>query len=152
MKLYKLEQKQRLHISLDRAWEFFSDPYKLQQITPPSLQFTITSKPELTLYEGMIITYKLKVFHFIPVTWITEITRIKNKKMFIDEQRFGPYKFWHHEHRFQETKEGVEMYDCVHYALNYGLFGGLIHSLLVRRELESIFSFRKKKLDEKFVD
>ena len=117
MKIYQLKTKQKLAIPLEDAWNFFSDPGNLPKITPPWLNLKVTSDLPDKMYEGMIITYKVYPFAGIPSNWVTEITKMKEKIFFIDEQRFGPYKFWHHQHHFKEVDEGIEMEDIVTYAL-----------------------------------
>lgn len=144
MKVYKLEQKQILPISKARCWEFFSDPGNLQVMTPPELDFKIRSELPGRMYEGQIIIYRIKIFPLIYVTWVTEITHVRDYEFFIDEQRFGPYKFWHHEHIFREVNEGIEMTDRVHYAIPFGPIGRLMNTLVIKRRLKNIFSFRRE--------
>lgn len=150
MRIHRLEQRQRLPITLETAWEYFSSPANLDEITPPDLGFRITSPPEVAMHEGQIITYQVKVAPLIWVSWVTEIKCVVERRTFIDEQRFGPYKFWHHCHTFEETEEGVIMTDVVHYALPFGWLGSLAHFLFVRSKLKRIFGFRRQKLEEQF--
>ena len=96
--IFQLKKEITLNTNLDAAWKFFSDPKNLKLITPPELNMTITSELPEGMYEGMIITYKVHPIFNIPLHWVTEITKIKTNQMFIDEQRYGPYKMWHHEH------------------------------------------------------
>jgi len=96
----------------------------------------------------MIITYKVHPVLGIPNTWVTEITHVKEPFYFVDEQRFGPYKFWHHQHHFKETDNGVEMTDIVSYALPFDPFSRPINSLLVEKKVKEIFKFREKRLVE----
>ena len=148
--VYTLHSKQTLNISLNEAWEFFSSPNNLAKITPRKMGFDITSgKPE-QMYAGQIISYKIKIFPFIKSNWITEITQMKEKSYFIDEQRFGPYKMWHHQHHFFETKDGVEMEDKVTYKIPFGFLGRIAHSVFIRKKLTHIFVYRAKILEEKF--
>jgi len=86
----------------------------------------------------------------IPMNWVTEITHVAEPSYFVDEQRFGPYKFWHHKHFIKEVAGGVELIDIVHYALPFGLLGRIAHSLFVRRKLEQIFAYRTEKVKEIF--
>lgn len=148
--LFQLHRKITLKTSIDKAWDFFSDPRNLKTITPPELNMTITSELPLSMYEGMIISYKVHPILGIPLTWVTEITKIVPNEMFIDEQRHGPYKMWHHEHFFKEVKEGVEVEDLVSYTMPFGPLGILIQKLHVGKELESIFNYRTKSLKDKF--
>ena len=150
MTLHTLEQEQRLPISREAAWEFFSSPRNLDAITPPELGFTIVSVSGGRIYEGQIITYLVKILPAVRVSWVTEIKSVVEGESFVDEQRFGPYKFWHHRHTFEEIPGGVLMRDLVHYGLSYGPLGGLAHTLFVRAKLESIFSFRRDILTKQF--
>lgn len=139
-------------ITLQQAWDFFSSPNNLAKITPPDMGFIITSdkKDGETMYAGQIITYIIKPMFGIPVKWMTEITHVKEGQYFIDEQRFGPYKLWHHRHVFVETQQGVDMYDEVNYVLPLGFVGTIAHWLFVRKRIEYIFDYRTKILNELF--
>ncbi len=150
MKLHTLVQEQRLPISREAAWEFFSTPRNLDEITPRDIGFEIVNQPGDHLYDGQIITYRIKIFPLVWVSWITEIKSVDEGKSFVDEQRFGPYKFWHHRHTFEEIPGGVLMRDLVHYGLNFGPFGEIAHLLFVKRKLETIFGFRREILAKRF--
>ena len=150
MAIYTLRQTQILPISLEESWEFYSNPNNLNDITPPSLGLELTSETENEIYEGMIITYKVNAFPGIKIDWVTEITHIKEPNYFVDEQRFGPYKFWHHKHFLREVENGVEAEDLVHYSLPLGPIGNIINTLYVRKNLENIFLYREKVLRNKF--
>lgn len=150
MRIHQLKQEQFLPIGIDEAWEFFSSPRNLDAITPDDLGFKITSEDLGKMHEGQIITYKVKIAPLIWVDWVTEIKAVENRKAFIDEQRFGPYAFWHHRHHFEEVEGGVKMTDLVNYGLPFGPFGALAHALFVRRKLEWIFGERRRILGEKF--
>ena len=102
------------------------------------------------MYAGQIITYILKPMFGIPVKWMTEITHVKDGEYFIDEQRFGPYSLWHHQHHFKEVASGVEMTDEVNYAIPLGLLGRFAHWLFVGKEVNTIFEHRKMTLDKYF--
>ena len=150
MKLFRLDERQRLPISITEAWSFFSDPTNLSKITPPSLGLEITSDPPDKMYAGMIITYRVTPLFGIPVNWVTEITQVDEPHLFIDEQRSGPYRFWHHQHHFREIDGGIEIRDIVHYSLFIGPLGGIIDTLIVRNQLQDIFAYRRRYLEEKF--
>ena len=150
MKIHLLEREQILPIGIDEAWEFFSSPSNLDAITPPDLGFKITSRSEGAMYEGQLITYSVRVAPAVWVSWVTEIKAVEPRRAFVDEQRFGPYRFWHHRHLFEETPEGVRMSDRVHYALPFPPFGEIGHGWFVRPKLERIFDFRKQELARRF--
>lgn len=140
----KLERRQVLPITLQQAWDFFTRPENLNGITPADLHFTIVSQVPEQVYAGLIIHYKIKPLAGIALSWTTEITHVVPLQYFIDEQRFGPYKFWHHEHHFKEVAGGVEMHDLVWYAVGKSFAGTIAHKLWVRRKLEDIFNYRQK--------
>lgn len=150
MTLHTLEQEQTLPITMAQAWEFFSSPANLDEITPDDLGFKITSPLAGRMFNGQIITYLVRLAPLIHVTWVTEIKCVEEGRAFVDEQRFGPYKFWHHRHEFLEVPGGVLMRDKVHYALPFGPFGAIAHALFVRRKLEWIFNFRRELLARRF--
>ena len=150
MKLYQLQSRQKLPITMEKAWEFFSDPANLKVITPAHMGFEIVSGADRKMYPGQIIQYIVRPFPWIPVKWVTEITHVSEGSYFVDEQRFGPYSLWHHKHFFRPVDGGVEMEDIVDYKLPLGILGRIMHSLVVRNQLKNIFAFRKDKLIELF--
>ena len=150
-KVYSLQTVQQLPVSLEVAWDFFSSPKNLQKITPDHLGFQIISKHHgEKMYAGQIIEYKVKPVLGIPLYWMTEITHVEDKKYFIDEQRFGPYSLWHHQHHFKENDKGVEMTDIVHYKLPLGFLGDIAHALFVKNQLKQIFDYRYKVVEQLF--
>lgn len=151
MKIFTLRSEIALPINIQEAWTFFSDPKNLQVITPPKMGFNITSKhlPD-SMHPGMIITYKVSPLLGIKLTWVTEITHVLEERMFVDEQRFGPYIFWHHQHYFESIQGGTRCTDLVHYAVPGWFLAPLVNTVLVQRELDGIFKFREKKLFELF--
>lgn len=144
--VYTLTSQQWLPLSLEQAWEFFSRPDNLPEITPPRMGFRITSLPSEQVYAGQIITYKVSIFPMIRSNWVTEITHVSEGRSFIDEQRSGPYRIWHHEHRFESKDDGVLMTDKVTYKLPLGFLGRLFHGLLVKPSLLGIFKYRSEQL------
>jgi ligand-binding SRPBCC domain-containing protein len=150
MKLYTLHEAAVLQTSIEKAWNFFSSPANLPVITPPELQFRIVSEVPAEAYAGLILQYTVRPFPGLRVKWVSEITHVEKHRFFVDEQRFGPYRFWHHEHHFKETDAGVEMIDLVHYALHADPLSRPVHALLVRPQLERIFSFRREALKKFF--
>lgn len=148
--MHQLKRTQRLPIDLSTAWEFFSSPRNLSVITPPDMGFDLRSEIPPKMYPGLFITYTVRPLLGIPVTWVTEITHIREGEYFIDEQRVGPYRIWHHQHFFREIPGGVEMIDIVDYQLPFGFLGKWFHPFLVAPRLKQIFDFRREKLIEMF--
>ncbi len=151
MAAHSIKTVQKIPISLDKAWNFFSNPANLQAITPDNMGFKVISKHHGdTMYSGQIIEYTVKPILGIPIYWMTEITQVKDKQYFIDEQRFGPYSLWHHQHHFKAIEGGVEMTDIVHYKNPLWLLGRLANFLFVKKQLKGIFQYRLKKTEELF--
>ena len=150
MKIYTLNRTELLPASVETVWDFFSDPNNLPEITPPELKLRITSEAEEKIYPGMIITYAVTPVPFIRTSWATEITQVDPLRYFVDEQRFGPYKFWHHKHFFTEAGEKTQVKDIVHYSLPFGPVGRLANPLLVSGKLDSIFDYRSARIRKIF--
>ncbi len=150
MKIYKLERRQFVPITIDQAWSFFSSPKNLKKITPDYLGFEITSEEQDEMYAGMIITYIVKPLLGIPLRWMTEIKHVQEPNFFVDEQRVGPYKIWHHEHHFKEVDGGVDMKDIIHYAMPLGILGRIAHSIQVKKQLNQIFDYRITAINKEF--
>ena len=151
MAAHSIKTVQKIPISLDKAWIFFSNPANLQAITPDNMGFKVISKHHGdTMYAGQIIEYTVKPLLGIPLYWMTEITQVKDNQYFIDEQRVGPYSLWHHQHHFKAMEGGVEMTDIVHYKNPFWVLGKLANKLFVRKQLKEIFNYRFKKVEELF--
>lgn len=149
--IHRLETQQIIGISPEAAWDFLSRPENLSKITPPDMGFNITYRSGNTsTYAGQIICYKVRPLWGITMSWVTEITHVVPGTYFVDEQRFGPYAFWHHQHWIAPHPSGTEMHDVVTYKLPWGSFEFLSHKWLVRPKLESIFKYRTQILHQLF--
>jgi ligand-binding SRPBCC domain-containing protein len=148
--MYQIKFKQVIPTDLQTCWNFFSSPRNLKNITPDYMGFEVLVELPEKMYSGLMIEYRVKPLLGIPLKWITEITHVDELKFFVDEQRKGPYKIWHHEHHFREIQGGVEMIDIVSYELPFGLIGNLVHPILVKQKLKEIFDYRFKKVEEIF--
>ena len=93
MKIYTLNKIQTFPITLEKCWDFFSNPANLELITPAELGLSVISELPDSMYPGMIIHYNVSPILGIKQSWVTEITHIKEPEYFIDEQRIGPYTF-----------------------------------------------------------
>lgn len=151
MAFYQFIREQKVPASIEEIWDFISSPANLKHITPKYMGFDITSGqlPE-KMYEGMIITYKVSPVAGIKTDWMTEITHIKDKEFFIDEQRIGPYKLWHHQHHIFSIQGGVLMRDIVTYSPPFGFLGAIANALIIRKKLNEIFTFRFEALVKKY--
>ena len=151
MAVHSIKTVQKIPISLEKAWNFFSDPGNLQVITPDNMGFKVISKHQGSrMYAGQLIEYKVRPVLNIPIYWMTEITQVKDMEYFIDEQRFGPYALWQHQHHFKEIPGGVEMTDIVHYKNRLWWLGRLANSLFVKKKLTRIFDYRFQKVEALF--
>jgi len=148
--VHNLKQTQILPISIKEAWEFFSSPRNLNEITPSDLGFKITYLASEKMYAGQIITYKVMILPKIWVPWVTEITHVDEGKSFVDQQLSGPYKLWHHRHTFEPHEDGVLMTDLVHYSIGFSLLGEIPHKLYVKDKLQDIFNYRREIIEKKF--
>ena len=152
MSVHVLQKVQFIPVSLQEAWDFFSHPRNLAKMTPEHLNLKFTN--ELfgdEMYAGQVITYKIKPLLGIPLFWLTEITHVKHLEYFVDEQRFGPYSLWHHQHHFKAVEGGVEMTDIVHYKIPGWIIGDIAHQLYIKKQLQEIFEYRIKRVNEIFV-
>ena len=148
--MYQLKRTQFIKTDLKTAWDFFSSPGNLKKITPQYMGFDVRTELPEKMYEGLMIEYTVKPLLGIPMNWITEIKTVKDLHFFVDEQRKGPYKIWHHEHHFKVKDGGVEMTDIVSYELPLGILGRVMHPFVVQKKLEEIFDFRFKAVEELF--
>jgi ligand-binding SRPBCC domain-containing protein len=146
----RLEQEQFLPISLDEAWAFFSTPKNLEEITPDELGFEVQSGAEEPAHDGQIITYRVKILPGVRLSWVTELKSVEERVAFVDEQRFGPFKFWHHRHSFEEVEGGVLVRDRVHYDVGWWIFGRVAEAVFVRKQMEFIFAERRRVLAARF--
>jgi ligand-binding SRPBCC domain-containing protein len=151
--VHYLKNIQKIPVSIEKAWQFFSAPHNLLAITPPFLNLKITN--ELfgdEVYAGQVMTYTVKPLLGIAVHWMTEITHVERLRLFVDEQKKGPYRLWHHQHHFKPIEGGVEMIDLVHYRLPLGFLGNTMHAITVKSKLREIFTYRYFKVNEIFGD
>lgn len=148
--MYQLKRQQLVKTDMATCWDFFSSPGNLQKITPKYMGFDVLTEVPEKMYEGLMIEYRVRPLLGIPMNWITEITHVKEHQFFVDEQRKGPYRIWHHEHHFETVDNGVLMSDIVSYELPYGILGKIAHPILVQGKLNEIFDFRFEIVEEIF--
>ncbi|MNE00435.1 hypothetical protein D3C87_12970 [compost metagenome] len=146
--MYQLKRTQLVKADLETCWKFFCAPENLQIITPKYMNFRVLTETPSEIYEGLMIGYKISPVLRIPLSWLTEITVVQHQTYFVDEQRQGPYKIWHHEHHFKVVEGGIEMTDLVSYSLPFGILGKFAHWLFVRKQLENLFDYRFQKVNE----
>ena len=151
MPVYTLHQTLRIPSTLEQVWAFISAPGNLKKITPPYMVFDITTKGlPAKMYPGMIVHYKVSPVFGIKTTWVTEITHVSDLMYFVDEQRVGPYRMWHHQHFIEKIDGGVLMTDIVDYQPPMGILGALANQIMIKRKLKEIFDYRTMKVEEYF--
>lgn len=146
----RLKQEQFLPIGLEEAWAYFATPQNLNDVTPADMLFEVTSELPETMYEGLIITYTIRPMLNLPLKWCTEITHIREQAYFVDEQRMGPYRIWHHEHHFKAVPGGTLMTDLLHYEIGKSIFGWIAGELFVHQRVRQIFDYRYQALEKRF--
>jgi ligand-binding SRPBCC domain-containing protein len=143
MPVHFLHHRQTVYAPPATVWEFFSSPRNLAKITPRELDFRVLSNPPARIHPGLMVLFQVRPLLHLPMTWLTEITHVEEGRYFVDEQRSGPYRIWHHEHRYEANPDGtVEMTDLVTYQLPLGWLSEPLHALIVKRQLDRIFRFR----------
>jgi len=151
MAFYQFKRTMALPVTINQLWDFISSPSNLKEITPPKMGFRVTNDVDgVKMYPGMIITYKVTPIMGIELTWVTEITQVKEKESFVDEQRVGPYAMWHHEHKIEPITDGVLMTDIVSYQPPLGILGTLANQWFIDKSLREIFDYRSQVLQLKF--
>jgi len=151
MSFYQKYQEQKVPATLEEVWDFISSPANLKEITPDYMGFDITSKdlPE-KMYPGMIISYRVSPLMGIKTTWVTEITQVKDKHFFVDEQRVGPYSIWHHQHILEPIENGVLMKDIISYVPPFGFLGAIVNGIIIKKKLNEIFEYRNEAVAKRF--
>ncbi len=148
--MYRLYREQQLKCDIETAWEFFSSPHNLSEITPASMSFVVLSESDEPIFKGMEIDYTVSPVLGIPMRWKTVISQVEDYKSFTDFQKEGPYKHWNHFHEFIPNEDGVLIRDTVDYELPMGFLGKIAHRIFVKEKLRSIFDFRYRVLDDLF--
>jgi ligand-binding SRPBCC domain-containing protein len=151
MKRYILERVQEIGKPQAEVFSFFERPENLARITPSSMRFEILSPGPITMAPGVLIDYTIRIFG-MRRGWTTLIAEYDPPYQFVDEQLRGPYVFWQHTHHFDKIAGGTRMADRVEYIVPYGLFGRLIHTLFIRRQLNRIFDYRAQKIGQIFAN
>lgn len=152
MGFYQFYSEQKVSATIDEIWDFISSPKNLKEITPNYMGFDImsTHQPAEKMYEGMIIGYKVSPLLGIKTTWVTEITHIREKEFFIDEQRIGPYAMWHHQHIIQPIENGILMTDIVSYKPPFGIIGAIANKMVIQSKIKEIFKYRTIALEKRY--
>jgi ligand-binding SRPBCC domain-containing protein len=146
--VHYLHREQIIPAQVKDVWHYFCDPKNLNEITPPNMNFEIIKGGDVEMYEGQIIEYRVEFLRGVKSLWLTEISHVCDEKYFVDEQRVGPYRFWYHEHVFEEHPSGTKMTDQVTYVIPFGILGDFLNTLWISGRLRNIFDFRRQKIIE----
>lgn len=152
MKIYQLYRRQQLNMTHQQAWDFFSSPKNLNDITPTFFHVAITSPVPEKIYAGLMISYRMKAVFGIPMAWLSEVSHCDEPKRLVYEQRIGPFKFLSHEVRLTELENGIMLEDIMFYAMPLGWLGQLVNSVLIADKLKCIFDTRRDWLQNKWGD
>ncbi len=151
MGFYQVKASQKIPATIPEIWDFISAPVNLKEITPPHMGFLVTNNTgQGKMYPGMIITYKVSPILGIKLNWMTEITHVKENEYFVDEQRIGPYKMWHHQHKIEPIEGGVLMTDIVNYQPPLVFLGSIANAILIKKQLKNIFDYRTIAIEKRF--
>jgi ligand-binding SRPBCC domain-containing protein len=146
-RIHHLERRQRVELPLDQAFAFYGDAHNLERITPPLLRFEVVTPRPIEMGVGTLIEYRLRL-HRVPVRWRTRIEAWEPPRRFVDVQARGPYSLWEHTHTFEEDgPDATIIGDRVRYSIPFGLLGELANRLLVRRDVEGIFDYRREAVE-----
>lgn len=148
--VHYLHREQIIPAPSQKIWEYFCDPKNLNEITPPDMNFEILQGADVKMYVGQLIEYRVEFVRGIRSRWLTEIAHVRAGEYFVDEQRVGPYRFWYHEHGFQQVSTGTKMTDRVTYVIPFGFLGDLSNAFWIEKRLGQIFDFRRHKIVELF--
>jgi hypothetical protein len=140
---HEIRLEQWVPQSIEKTFSFFKEAKNLEKITPEFLKFKVLKQSTQTIQEGTKISYRFSL-HGFPVTWQSQITDWKPSRKFSDIQVRGPYNHWHHTHEFDEKNGGTLVRDQVTYKVPFGVLGDIIIDPFIRKDLEKIFSHRRK--------
>jgi ligand-binding SRPBCC domain-containing protein len=143
MAVHRLERRQYVGRPLDEVFAFFAEAGNLERLTPPWLSFRVLTPEPVQMDAGTLIDYRLRL-HGIPLGWTSQIEVWEPDRQFVDRAIRGPFSLWHHRHRFSASGAGTIVSDEVHYAPPLGLLGEVAGRLLVARDLERIFDYRRE--------
>jgi hypothetical protein len=151
IRFHTLRREQWIARPIYGVFAFFADARNLEEITPPWLGFRIPAISSEAVSAGREISYRLRL-HGIPIFGRTEIRQWQSPYRFVDVQRAGPYKLWHHTHGFEAHEAQIRMIDIVRYLLPLGLPGRIVHAFKVRGDVRRIFDYRRQRTQELFAE
>jgi ligand-binding SRPBCC domain-containing protein len=132
--------------SEEEMFDFFCRPANLIKLSPPDLHLQLVDGPE-RIELGSRITFKGRRLG-VPQTFVSEIKAFVPNVMFMDVMLKGPFRKWEHTHGFLAADGGTSVADRIDYEPPGGLLGLVATPSLVARDLEKIFTYRVKRLEE----
>lgn len=93
------------------------------------------------------VTWRGKHFRFY-LTHKSRITAMNFYDYFVDEMEEGKFKFFRHEHFFEEQNGVTIMKDKMQYETPFGIFGKVFDSLFLKKHLIQFLLERNKILKE----
>lgn len=146
---YSLHAEQSVAAPIEKVFDFFTDVNNLARLTPSFVRFRILSAETKIIERGQHLEYEIRPL-LLPLRWVSEITEFDPPFRFTDEQIKGPYRRWQHVHHFYPLSTGTLIVDDITYDVGFGVLGRIIHRLLIRRQLEAIFAYRRMQLERYF--
>lgn len=143
--MHTLLKEAFVETTMEKAWDFIRNPANLDRITPDDMAFEIVSDLPEAMYEGMLVEYRVKIPFIGTRSWLSEIKNIVPGRSFVDEQKIGPYRLWHHYHGLEPADGGVKFIDRITYEVPFCIFGEIAHALFIRKTLERIFAHREQR-------
>ena len=151
MKKHTIRFEQFIDLPVEDVFNFFSKPENLSLITPPRLRFKILTPTPVPMKKGQSIDYILTIMYLFKIRWTSLIQEYNRPYSFVDTQITGPYSYWHHTHSFISHKNGTIIKDCVVYSIPFGIVGTFLNAIYIKYDLNSIFKYRHKILDQIFT-
>jgi ligand-binding SRPBCC domain-containing protein len=143
--LQSLHREAIVPASLEHTFAFFADASNLERLTPPWLNFAIVTPMPIVMTAGVDIDYRIRLYG-VPIPWRSRIDVWEPRVRFVDRQTIGPYRWWRHEHGFQAVTGGTRVVDHIEYVPRAAWLSGA----LVRRDVERIFEYRQRVLQDFF--
>jgi ligand-binding SRPBCC domain-containing protein len=143
---HTIERAQLVPAPVGVAFAFFADAFNLEAITPPWLRFRILTPRPIAMGEGALIDYRLTL-HRVPCLWHTRIDTWVPGRRFVDRQISGPFSVWEHTHTFESRAGGTLIRDLVVYRMPLGPLGEIARRVLIGRDLERIFDYRRDAIE-----
>jgi ligand-binding SRPBCC domain-containing protein len=81
--------------------------------------------------------------HFgVPFTMTSEVTAMDRPNLFVDQQTRGPFRRFHHEHRFHASGDGTVMIDSIEFSSPLGPIGRVVDRSFLERYMTKLIRER----------